>query len=106
MAHNFIKALDAVESRDKICLNIAKRNSLVRKSRQAVRHSMTPNGNPIETNIIIPEDLTTQNSDSDDFYEVAVWDIKKALEEAFNAGFRSAIGVAEKIEEQDGTINV
>ena len=32
------------------------------------------------------ETLKTRNSDSLDFYDVAVWSMKKALEEAFIAG--------------------
>jgi hypothetical protein len=30
--------------------------------------------------------LATRNNDAEDFYEVAVWCIKAALEEAFEAG--------------------
>ena len=30
--------------------------------------------------------LTTRNNDSQDFYEVAVWCLKAALEEAYEAG--------------------
>ncbi len=35
------------------------------------------------------ESLETQNSDSLDFHEVAVWDIKTALEEAFLLGYNA-----------------
>ena len=36
------------------------------------------------------ETLETQNSDRLDFHDVAVWAIRDALEEAFEAGRRSA----------------
>jgi hypothetical protein len=32
------------------------------------------------------ETLETRNSDSLDFYDVAVWSLKKALQEAYEAG--------------------
>lgn len=36
------------------------------------------------------ETLKTRNSDGLDFYEVAVWQVKAALEEAYKAGFEAA----------------
>ena len=39
-----------------------------------------------KNNIIGLETLETRNSDSLDFHDVAVWSIKKALEDAFIAG--------------------
>jgi hypothetical protein len=36
------------------------------------------------------ESLETQNSDSADFHDVAVWSIKAALEAAFEAGKKTA----------------
>jgi len=35
--------------------------------------------------------VTTQRSDSKDFHELAIWNIKSALEEAYDAGRRSVI---------------
>jgi len=40
------------------------------------------------------ETLKTRNSDSLDFYNVAVWSIKKALEEAFIAGMNVGNSIA------------
>jgi len=34
-------------------------------------------------------DLETRRSDGEDFFEVAVWELKKALLEAYNAGKNS-----------------
>lgn len=39
---------------------------------------------------LLVDTLATRNSDSQDFYEVAVWCIKAALEEAFEAGKNAA----------------
>lgn len=39
---------------------------------------------------LLVDTLATRNSDDQDFYEVAVWCIRAALEEAFEAGRRSA----------------
>lgn len=39
---------------------------------------------------LLVETLETRNSDSQDFYEVAVWCMKAALEEAFEAGRNAA----------------
>ncbi len=36
------------------------------------------------------ETLETRNSDCLDFYDMAVWDIRKALEAAYNAGREAA----------------
>ena len=36
------------------------------------------------------ETLETQNSDSEDFHDVAVWNMKEALEEAYKAGYEAA----------------
>ena len=36
------------------------------------------------------ETLDTRKSDSLDFHDIAVWQIKAALEAAFNAGYESA----------------
>lgn len=38
------------------------------------------------------ETLETRNSDSLDFKEVSVWQIKKALQDAFYAGFKTGEG--------------
>lgn len=50
---------------------------------------MTPKEQVIE-NIakrhLLVDTLTTRNNDSQDFYEVAVWCLKAALEEAYEAG--------------------
>ena len=35
------------------------------------------------------ETLETRNSDSLDFHDVAVWSLKKALQEAYEAGFNA-----------------
>lgn len=35
------------------------------------------------------ENLNTQNSDSLDFFEVSIWEFKKALEEAYELGRNS-----------------
>ena len=35
--------------------------------------------------------LETQNSDSFDFHDVSVWQIKSALENAFKVGFESGV---------------
>ena len=35
---------------------------------------------------LLIDTLETKNSDSEDFYEVAVWCIKAALQEAYEAG--------------------
>jgi hypothetical protein len=40
------------------------------------------------------ETLKTRNSDSLDFHNVAVWSIKKALEEAFIAGMNVGNSIA------------
>ena len=40
------------------------------------------------------ETLKTRNSDSLDFYDVAVWSMKKALEEAFIAGMNVGNSIA------------
>ena len=46
---------------------------------------------------LLVDTLTTRNNDSQDFYEVAVWCIKAALQEAFEAGKNaSAIDVDAK----------
>lgn len=39
---------------------------------------------------LLVETLETRNNDSQDFYEVAVWCVKAALEEAFEAGRNAA----------------
>ena len=39
---------------------------------------------------LLVETLETRNSDSQDFYDVAVWCMKAALEEAFEAGRNAA----------------
>jgi hypothetical protein len=39
---------------------------------------------------LLVETLETRNSDTQDFYEVAVWCIKAALKEAFEAGQNAA----------------
>ena len=68
--------------KDQIILDIAQRNHLVRRAGQkAIRLSDN-------VEIIVPDDLSRQNSGFD-FYEVAVWNVKKALEEAFEAGRKS-----------------
>lgn len=36
------------------------------------------------------ETLTTQNSDSKDFHEVAVWSVKEALKKAYALGQKNA----------------
>lgn len=36
------------------------------------------------------ETLETRNSDSLDFHEVAVWSVKRALQQAFDAGMEAA----------------
>ncbi len=44
--------------------------------------------------------LCTRNSDSLDFHDIAVWDIKRALEAAYHAGQRDALNTAaDEIEE-------
>lgn len=50
---------------------------------------MTPHEQIIEDiakRHLLVDTLATRNNDSQDFYEVAVWCIKAALEEAFEAG--------------------
>ena len=37
------------------------------------------------------ETLETRNSDSLDFHDIAVWDLKKALEEAYEAGRQAGL---------------
>lgn len=44
----------------------------------------------IAKTILSLETLTTRNSDSLDFHELAVWQIKEALESAYKAGRESA----------------
>ena len=39
------------------------------------------------------ETLETRNSDSLDFHDVAVWQIKKALEDAFRAGMEVGLTI-------------
>lgn len=45
----------------------------------------------IAKRILRVETLETRKSDSLDFYDTAVWSMKEALEEAFMAGFDSAL---------------
>jgi hypothetical protein len=50
---------------------------------------MTPQEKVIEDiakRHLLVDTLETRNNDSQDFYEVAVWCIKAALDEAFEAG--------------------
>lgn len=50
---------------------------------------MTPKEQVIEDiakRHLLVDTLTTRNNDSQDFYEVAVWCLKAALEEAYEAG--------------------
>ena len=42
------------------------------------------------------ETLETRNSDSLDFYDMAVWAIKDALQEAYEAGLQSDPQITEK----------
>lgn len=54
---------------------------------------MTPQEKVIEDiakRHLLVETLATRNNDSQDFYEVAIWCIKAALEEAFEAGKNAA----------------
>ena len=39
---------------------------------------------------LLIDTLETRNSDSEDFYEVAVWCIKAALQEAYEAGLNAS----------------
>lgn len=39
---------------------------------------------------LLIDTLETRNNDSEDFYEVAVWCIKAALQEAFEAGLNAS----------------
>ena len=43
----------------------------------------------IAREILDLETLETRNMDSLDFHDLAVWEIRKALEAAFNAGIQS-----------------
>lgn len=45
-------------------------------------------------------DLETRNSDSEDFFNVAVWSLKKALEDAYDAGRVSAKSILIKEEQK------
>ena len=46
-----------------------------------------------QKNIPSVETLETRNSDDLDFHDVAVWEIKKALEDAFIAGMTCGVGL-------------
>lgn len=50
---------------------------------------MNQNINKIAREILDLETLETRNSDSLDFHDLAVWEIRKALEAAYRAGRES-----------------
>jgi hypothetical protein len=47
--------------------------------------------NEIAQDVLDLETLETRNSDSLDFKELSVWDVKEALERAYQAGFRAGV---------------
>jgi hypothetical protein len=61
MKNNFKELLTEASDKDKVILQIAKKHFDLK-------------------------DLKTRKSDSADFHDVAVWSIKQALEDAFEAG--------------------
>lgn len=44
----------------------------------------------IAKNICFVETLETRNTDGDDFNDIAVWNLKAALEQAYKAGLEAA----------------
>lgn len=61
--------------KNKQILDIAIKHNLVRSERIANQYDPA-----------LPRDLSTVKNDGGDFYEVAVWNVKAALEAAFEAG--------------------
>lgn len=68
---------------DQKILDIARRNLLVRQAGQRAFDSNNQE-------FIVPDDLSTQNMDRFDFYEVSVSSVRAGLEEAYEAGVQSA----------------
>lgn len=47
------------------------------------------------------DDLNTHNSDSDDFFEIAIWELRNALKTAYESGYYNGFSDAEFLTEND-----
>ena len=47
------------------------------------------------------DDLDTHNGDSEDFFEIAIWELRNALQTAYESGYHEGFSDAESLAEND-----
>lgn len=81
-----------------------KKSELKQLIRQVIEESIENAVDPRLVNIakkyLYVTDLTTRNSDSDDFYEVSVWGIRDALQAAYDLGKNAPLEEEEEMMEE------